>query len=485
MTDPARRELTLDLNDDELGALLAEVARLAKQEISATRAGPVFAEPPSADRIAGLLGDDDLPLEGQPLAELLETCGRLLAAGRRSAPGFFGYVFSPASPVGVAADMLAAAADQNVTSWRSAPAATQVERTALRWLGRLVGFADSPGGILVSGGSIANLTGLLIAMAARADADADRRRLTVYASEAAHFSLAKAASVLGVRLRRVPVGAEDRLDVPSLERATADDRAAGLQPFCLVGTAGTTSTGAIDRLDALADAAERQGLWLHVDGAYGALAAADPATRPRFAGIERADSLSLDPHKWLYVPVDCGALLLREPTASGRAFGADADDYVRVFAADELESFAFWEHGLELSRRFRGLKVWMTLRHYGARRIAASIAEDMAIAEHLADCVRADAELELLAGPRLSICCFRHAPPGMAEPELDLHNERLLESVQRDGRVYLSNATVGGRLALRACITNFRTTRADAERTVAIVRELGARVVGTAGRLDT
>src|SRR5215211_5808219 len=481
MADPARRRASLDLADQELRALLAGVAELAEREIRATRDGPVFAEPPSAEGIGRLLGDgDEPPLDGEPLGDLMETCGQALAGGRRTAPGFFGYVLSPPSPIGVAADMLAAAADQNVTSWRSAPAATQVERTAIRWLGRLVCFADDAGGILVSGGSVANLTALLIALAERGEPGGDRRLLTVYASEEAHFSIAKAASVLGVRLRRVALDAENRLDTAGLERALAEDRGAGLRPFCVVGSAGTTATGAVDPLDALADVAAAEGLWLHVDGAYGALAAADPATRPLFSGMDRADSLSLDPHKWLYVPLDCGALLVRDPAATARAFGSGADDYVRVLADEELEAFAFWEHGLELSRRFRGLKVWMTLRHYGARRIAAAIAEDIAVAAHLAHCVRADEELELLTGPRLSVCCFRHVPAGVPETALDRHNERLLDQVQRDGRVYLSNATVGGCLALRACITNFRTTRADVERTVAIVRELGARVAASA-----
>jgi aromatic-L-amino-acid decarboxylase len=233
------------------------------------------------------------------------------------------------------------------------------------------------------------------------------------------------------------------------------------------------STGAVDPLDALAAIAADEGLWLHVDGAYGALAAADPGTRPLFAGIELADSLALDPHKWLYVPVDCGALLVRDRAAAARAFGAGTGEYVRVLADQEGEAFAFWDHGLELSRRFRALKVWMTLRYYGARRIAAAIAEDIDMAAHLAELVRAGEDLELLAGPNLSICCFRHRPAGLPEPELDRHNERLLAALQRDGRVYVSNARIGGQLALRACITNFRTTRGDVERLVEAVRALG------------
>jgi aromatic-L-amino-acid/L-tryptophan decarboxylase len=454
---------------------MAGARALAERELRATRDGPVYDEPPSAQRVAALLsGGRDLPLEGEPVAALLEACGAVLAAGRRTAPGFFGYVQSPPSPVGVAADLLASAADQNVTAWRSAPAATEVERIAVRWLGVLAGFAQDAAGILVGGGSAANLTALLLALRVRAEPEADRRRLTAYASAEAHFSVAKAADALGVRLRRVGVDAGRRIDHGALREALAQDRREGLQPFCLVGSAGSTATGAVDRLDALADIAAEDDLWMHVDGAYGALAAAVPACRPLFTGIERADSLALDPHKWLYVPVDCGALLVRDAAASARALGAGADDYVRVLAERETETFAFWDHGLELSRRFRALKVWMTLRAYGTRRIADAIAEDIAMAEHLAALVRDSEDLELLAGPELSICCFRHVAPGVAERDLDAHNERLLDTLQRDGRVYLSNATVDGRLALRACITNFRTTRGDVQRTVDVVRELGA-----------
>ena len=241
-----------------------------------------------------------------------------------------------------------------------------------------------------------------------------------------------------------------------------------------MANAGTTSTGAVDPLDAVADVAAEAGVWLHVDGAYGAPAAADPACRPLFSGLHRADSLCIDAHKWLYAPVDCSALLLHDAAATARAFGAGADDYVRILATQPAETFAFWDHGLELSRRFRALKLWAILRFHGARRLAAAIGEDVRLAAHLAQLVADAEDFELLAGPGLSICCFRHAPAHLDEPALDAHNERILQALQRDGRVYLSNATIDGRFALRACITNFRTTRADVERVLEVVRELAA-----------
>jgi glutamate/tyrosine decarboxylase-like PLP-dependent enzyme len=436
----------------------------------------VFERPPSAVEVDRLVGADRaLPPDGESVEELLAACAGVLAAGRRTTPAFFGYVQSPPAPVGVAADLLASAADQNLTSWRSGPAAVAVEHQTLRWLGEFVGFDARATGILVSGGSAANLTALLIALHAVAGPDDDRRAMRVYASAETHFSVAKAAAALGVGFAPVAVDRDRRLDPAALRTAIASDRAAGLMPICVVANAGTTSTGAVDPLDAVATLAADAGVWMHVDGAYGAPAAAVPACHPLFDGLDRADSLCIDAHKWLYAPVDCSALLVHDAAATARAFGAGADDYVRILATQPAETFAFWDHGLELSRRFRALKLWATLRFYGARRLAAAIGEDIRVAAHLAELIAAAEDFELLAGPGLSICCFRHAPAHVDEPALDAHNERILQALQRDGRVYLSNATVDGQFALRACITNFRSTRADVERVLAVVRELSAR----------
>ena len=464
----------LDLDREDLDALFTRAAALAVAELDATRSGPVFSSAPSAAKLHAVL-DEPLPVEGESLDDVLRACEAVLAAGRRTAPGFFGYVQSPPTAVGVVADLLASAADQNLTAWRSAPAAVHVERLTVRWLGQLVGFDDDAAGLMVSGGSAANLTALLTAVRTCAGPDADRRGLVVYVSEEGHFSVAKAAGALGLSVRRLPVDASWRLDVSALRDAVAADARAGLRPLCVVASAGTTATGAVDPLDRAADVAAEHRLWLHVDGAYGAPAAAVAAQRDHFRGIERADSLAIDAHKWLYVPVDCSALLVHDTTATARAFGAAAGDYVRVLQATDDEAFAFWDHGLELSRRSRALKLWMTLRHYGARRLADAIEHDITMAAHLGALVGDASDFELLSRPSLSICTFRHAPPTVAEDDLDAHNERLLAAVQRDGRVYLSKALVDGRFALRACVTNYRTTTADIERTVDLVRTLADR----------
>jgi glutamate/tyrosine decarboxylase-like PLP-dependent enzyme len=472
MEEPGRRDASLELAGAQLRALLDGVTALAEEEVAAARSGPVFDRPPSAaeaDRAVG--ADRGLPADGESVEELLAACAAVLAGGRRTTPAFFGYVQSPPAPVGVAAELLASAADQNLTSWRSAPTATAVEHQTLRWLGELVGFDPAATGILVSGGSAANLTALLVALRTATGPDDDRRAMRVYTSTEAHFSVAKAAATLGVGVRQVAVDRDRRLEPDALRTAIDSDRAAGLLPVCVVANAGTTATGAVDPLDAIATVAAEAGVWLHVDGAYGAPAAADPACRQLFAGLHRADSLCIDAHKWLYAPVDCSALLLHDATATAQAFAAGAGDYVRVLETLQAETFAFWDHGLELSRRFRALKLWATLRFHGARRLAAAIGEDVRLAAHLAERVAEAEDFELLSGPGLSICCFRHVPAQLDEPALDAHNERILQALQRDGRVYLSNATIDGRFALRACITNFRTTRADVERVLTVVRE--------------
>ena len=462
----------LDLDREALDALLARAAASAAHEIDAARRGPVFASAPSATTLRALL-DEPLPADGEPLDDVLDACDAVLGAGRRTTPAFFGYVQSPPTIVGVIGDLLASAADQNLTAWRSAPAAVHVERLTLRWLGQLVGFDDEAAGLMVSGGSAANLTALLAAIRTRAAPDADRRALVVYLSEEAHFSVEKAAAALGLSVRRLPVDGSWRLEVSALRDAVAADARGGLKPVCVVASAGTTATGAVDPLGDAADVAAEYGLWFHVDGAYGAPAAAVPAQRVRFRGMERADSLAVDAHKWLYAPIDCSALLVHDFKVTGDAFAAGAGDYVRVVDAEDDEAFAFWEHGLELSRRFRALKLWMTLRHHGTRRLAAAIEHDIAMAAHLGALVDSSDDFELLSEPSLSICTFRHRPAACARDVLDAHNERLLAAVQRDGRVYVSNAVVDGHVALRACVTNYRTTPADVERLLDVVRELG------------
>jgi len=490
-----RAEASLDISGAEMRELSSQVTRLVTEyfsDVATIRVFPETAAGKTIDQIGA-----SLPREGEPLEQLLNDCRTILENSRHNGhPRFFGYVASPATPPGAFADLIASALNSNVTSWRSGPAATEIERTVVGWLGSLIGYNINHNayGLLTSGGSMANLTALLIAHRAKSDGDVasmglwnSRTPMTLYASEQIHMSIPKAADILGLgraQVRLVEVDDRFRMNVRRLRQTIAKDLENGLKPFCVVGSAGTVNTGAVDPLDEIAEVAREFGLWFHIDGAYGALAALDETKRPLFRGIERADSVSLDPHKWLYVPIDSGCLLFRDEARARAAFSFDSADYIKVHEQNAAEAFAFWNYGPELSRRFRALKIWLTLRYYGVQRIAAAISEDNALAAYLAEQVEAATDFELLAAPELSICCFRYVPPSLKEglrtsgrdpaaidADLDRLNTNIMNLVQRGGRAYLSSATIRGKFALRACITNFRTTRADIDQTLEIIRE--------------
>lgn len=498
------RATTLDLPPGELEALARAFYGLTLDYLNSPSSLPVFPDTDAA-RLAEIFRRP-LPQEGCGLESLERDCREVISHSRQNGhPRMFGYVASPSAPPGALASLLAAALNANVTSWRSAPAATEVERTVVGWLAELVGFKgeglnEACGGLLTSGGSMANLDALFVAHRAKSRA-ASREGLwnagapmTVYASDQVHLSIPKAADILGIgreQVRLVPSDEWFRMDVRALVERIDADTSAGLRPFCVVASAGTVSTGAVDPLKEVARVARERGLWFHVDGAYGALAASDASKRALFEGLTEADSVSLDPHKWLYAPLDCGCLLLREPERARAAFAGTEEGYIKVFERQPEEAFAFWDYGVELSRPFRALKVWAILRYYGARRVAAAIAEDCALAGHLARLVRDAEDFELMSPVTLGICCFRYLPAGArreleeakSEEErervnarLDELNARVMQRVQRGGAAYLSNAALRGRFALRASITNFRTTRRDLRTTLDAVRRAAREV---------
>lgn len=291
-------------------------------------------------------------------------------------------------------------------------------------------------------------------------ADDGARAGIVYASSEAHMSMPRAVALLGLgrkNLHLVPTDGFWRMDVQALQAAIEKDVAAGGKPIAVVATAGTANTGAVDPLEPIAAICRQHDLWLHIDGSYGALAAI--ASPDRLRGLALADSLSLDPHKWLYQPVDCGALLYRS-TAAARAAFSHTGDYARTFGSDPLEAFAFFEESLELSRRFRALKLWLSLRYHGAEAFRAAIRADLQHAADLARAVRDTGDLELLAPVELSAVCFRYRA-GVSESDLNRVNAAILKRIIERGRIYLSNASLAGRFALRACFVNHRTTDSD------------------------
>jgi glutamate/tyrosine decarboxylase-like PLP-dependent enzyme len=478
---PLRTQSSLDVSEEALQEISSEATKLVFEYLTTISERSVRAEN-HAGKTTGSIAAE-LSAEGVSLAQLVDECRTIMDLSRHNGhPRFFGYVASPSTPIGAYGDLIASALNANITCWRSGPAGTELERMVVRWLGSLINYDRDAKGLLTSGGSMANLIALLIANRRKSGTDAAQRGLwnsgppmTVYASSEVHMSIAKAADILGFGrdyVRVIPCDERQRLRVDLLREKIEADRNEGLRPFCVVGSAGTVNTGVVDPLSEIAGVATDFDLWFHVDGAYGAPGVLDERKRHLFSGLERADSVSLDPHKWLYVPVDAGCLLFRDATAAKATFSTEEADYIKTHGYVDEEAFAFWDYGVELSRRFRALKVWLTLQYYGSRRIAAAISEDISLAEYLGEVVSNAGDFELLAPVELSICCFRYIPrEGMSETELDKLNEQIMERVQKGGRAYLSNATVNGHFALRACITNFRTTKNDIDETIAAIRE--------------
>jgi aromatic-L-amino-acid/L-tryptophan decarboxylase len=389
-------------------------------------------------------------------------------------PLYLGYIGSTGLEVGVLAGALAATYDVNLAV--TARAADLVEAQTLAWVAEFVGYPYAEGAF-TSGGMISNLTGLLVARehalpGCREDGFAGRRG-SVYCSAEAHHSVVRAAEAAGIgsaSVRRLGLDERRRLRPVELERAIAADREAGVVPIAVVANGGTTLTGAVDRLDAVAEICEREGVWMHVDGAYGLPAAAIPAEAPLFAGIERADSVTLDAHKWLGLQKSCSLILVRRPEALERTFGHEEGYMLRESVPNAVETT------LEYSRPLRSLKLWLAFRTHGAAAFREWIAQTLQLARLFAAEVDSDPAFDLLLEPTLSTVCFRHLPGRGVDLDLDAHNARLAAAVRADGRVYLASADVDGTVCLRVCFVNFRTRREDIPHVLAAVREVGERL---------
>ncbi|GBC86021.1 L-2,4-diaminobutyrate decarboxylase [bacterium HR12] len=378
----------------------------------------------------------------------------------------------------------------NLGGWGLSPSATEVELALTRFFAREVfGLPEGSGGIITSGGAMATFVALKAARDHRAGWDVRDRgvaagpQLGLYLSTETHVVSDRAADMLGIgraNVRHVPVDRRFRMRVDELEAAIARDRGAGIRPFAVVGTAGTVSTGAVDPLGEIADLCEREGLWFHVDAAYGGPAMLAPDLRPLFDGIERADSIAFDPHKWLSTPLTGGCVLLRDASLLPASFDADPA-YVRQDRELTRAGVDLGRWGPQFSRGFWALKVWVSLLAHGRAAYARRISHDAELARYLGRRVVEHPAFELACPVGLSICCFRYAPPDLPEGPgrdayLDRMNERLMTEIQLDGRAFISNAVLDGRFFLRVCIVNFRTEAEDLDAVLAVAEELGARL---------
>src|SRR6266566_7236313 len=343
----------------------------------------------SSREIRGRL-DGALPAKGTDFDGLLKVFRETIVPfSRQNAhPRMFGYVQSPGTPLAAFADLLVSILNANLTVWRSAPAPVELERLTIDWIRQILGFDSEAGGLFVSGGSMANLTALA---AARQTKEHSSGRLRMYASSATHFSISKAAALLGIareNVQHVAIDERFKIRMDDLVAKITADLEAGYVPFCVIGNAGTVDTGAVDPLGEIREVANRFHLWMHVDGSYGAFAMLAESARKLFAGMEQADSIALDPHKWLYLPVDVGCVIYRDPEIARVTFAHEAE-YTRMFGEEEDEAFICWDYGPELSRRFRALKVWMLLKGAGLDRLSEAIESNLACARHLESMVQA------------------------------------------------------------------------------------------------
>lgn len=485
--DLTTRRRTLDLDPETFRAAGHDLVDRIAEFLGTIRARPTNRDDRPAD-IRAVLPLGPTPETGADPRTLLADTAQLLfdRSLHNGHPRFFGYITSSAAPIGALADLLAGAVNPNLGGWQLSPLASEIEAQAVRWIAEMVGFGGRHG-LLVSGGNMANFVCFLAARR-RAAGESLRRqgidpadgRLAVYASAEAHTWLHKAADLFGLgteSLRWVPTDDDQRLDVDALREAIRRDRDAGYRPFLVVGTAGTVSTGVVDPLPAIAEVAHEEGLWFHVDGAYGAFAALAPGHPADLDGIARADSVAVDPHKWLYAPLEAGCALVRDREALTDAFRYTPPYY--HFADDDLDPPTnYYELGPQNSRGFRALKVWLAIRQAGRGGYARMIADDIRLTERLFDAVGAHPELEGRSR-YLSIATFRYVPPDLRatgedrESYLDTLNERLLARIKVSGETFLTNAVIGGRFLLRTCIVNFRTTLGDVQALPDIVARHG------------
>ncbi|MBD3402359.1 aminotransferase class V-fold PLP-dependent enzyme [candidate division GN15 bacterium] len=486
------REAPIELAPDEFRALGHDLIDQIADFLATLPERPVTSGESPRETRKALQADNQLPSDGTSAGPLLQRATHLLRDHSlfNSHPRFWGYITAPAAPLGILGDLLASAMNPNCGGWALSPMASEIEAQTVRWIGELIGF-PADGGLMVSGGNMANFVGFLAARSARFGetvrtagmGSGDFATCRMYTSAETHTWVQKAADLFGFgtdAIRWIETDGRQRMKVTALRQAIEADRAEGHRPFLVIGTAGSVSTGAIDPLREIAEACREFDLWFHIDGAYGGFAACVPDSDPEFAAFASADSIAVDPHKWLYAPLEAGCALVRDAATLRGAFSYRPPYY---HFSQEEEEVNFVDFGLQNSRGFRALKVWLLLQQCGREGYARMIRNDIDLAEQFYRSLDEVAELESVTCD-LSIVTFRYVPSDLADRTdaaevaeyLNELNETLLTTIQDSGEAFVSNAVIHDRFLLRLCICNFRTTAADLAALPEIVTRLGGTV---------
>jgi aromatic-L-amino-acid decarboxylase len=488
------KESSLDPDDwEQFRAIGHQMMDDMVDYLRTVRDRPAWQRPPAETRL-GLRST--LPRESASIADVYETFKKhiLPYPTGNIHPRFWGWVMGNGTPVGVLADLLGSAMNCHVSGYDQA--ATLVERQVIEWLAEMLEYPSNASGLLVSGGTVANLIGVATARNHLAGTNVRQTgvdpslsgRLTVYGSVATHGWVERCCDLMGLGadgFRKVPVDSHDRIRIDELSRILREDRDRGYRPICIVGNAGTVATGATDDLNQLAELARADGLWFHVDGAFGALAKLSPKYRHFVGGIERADSVAFDLHKWGFLQYETGAILVRDAKIHEGAFSF-APSYLETFTGGiAVNPTEFASRGIQLSRGFRALRVWMNLSVYGIDKLGAVVEQNIEDIQYLAAKIAAHPELELLGPSAMNVVCFRVKPAGLVEGELDTLNAHVLVRIQEAGIAVPSNARIGGRFAIRVANTNHRTIRSDFDLLVASVVAAAADIRGSQARSQT
>lgn len=479
---------TLDLNSTDFRALLEQSNQLVLEQFDRVQQQPGYHDFPQHEVASWF--NEPLPNEPMDNYTLLKFVRDkiLNTASGNFGPHMYAYVMAGGTQISVIAEQLAATINQNLGKWHLGPAMNEIEQRVVKWGAEMLEYPATAGGIMVSGGSAANLAGLTVARNVFFDKFNIRKKglfgqkpFVVYASREVHGCVDKSLEVLGIgtdNLRKIDTLTDFTIDLEVLEAQIIRDQKDGLLPFCLIGNAGTVNTGAIDDLEGLAELAKKYNLWYHVDGAYGALAAALPHLSPLYKGMEKADSVAIDFHKWLYQTYEAGCVLIRDWPTLKSAYYKEAD-YLDTQSEDD-QRLDLNKYSFQLSRNAKAFKVWLSLKAYGFDAICSMIQKDIDLAKYLADLVEAAPDFELSAGSDLAITCFRYTGQLTSHEEIETLNKQLIPALEEDGRVFITGTKLNGEFVIRACLINHRKSKETTKYLLEVIREIGQKLENTA-----